>query len=58
MAYLIHVAQSNDNLIISVVSESAPHLRLGAVRDFTLIMKWQQYWSTDAWNATYLRYSM
>ena len=57
MAYLIHVAQSNDNLIISVVSESAPHLRLGAVRDFTLIMKWQQYWSTDAWNATYSTYT-
>src|SRR4051795_845091 len=57
MAYLIHTAQTNDNLIISVVSESAPHLRLGAMRDFTLIMKAQQYWSADAWNATYSTYT-
>jgi phage terminase large subunit len=27
------------------------------MRDFTLIMKAQQYWSTDAWNATYSTYT-
>lgn len=52
MAYLIHVAQSNDNLVISVTSESFPHLRLGAMRDFMTIMKGQRFWDDSAWSAT------
>ncbi|MEI4745891.1 PBSX family phage terminase large subunit [Rhodococcus erythropolis] len=50
LAYLIHVAQSNPNFVISVVSESLPHLKLGAIRDFKNIMKWQKYWDEAAWS--------
>ncbi|WMM74457.1 terminase large subunit [Rhodococcus pyridinivorans] len=50
LAYLIHTAQSNANLLISVVSESLPHLKLGAIRDFKLIMKMQKYWDENAWS--------
>lgn len=50
LAYLIHVAQSNDNLTISVVSESLPHLKLGAIRDFRSIMTMQRYWRDDQWS--------
>lgn len=50
LAYLIHVAQSNADLLISVVSESLPHLKLGAIRDFKTIMKAQRYWSEDSWH--------
>lgn len=57
MAYLIHTAQSNPNLVISVVSESIPHLRLGAMRDFTTIMKWHQYWKESSWNGTFSTYT-
>lgn len=56
VSYLIHIAQSNPNLVISIVSESMPHLRLGSMRDFTLIMKAQRYWSESAWNKTYNTY--
>lgn len=52
MAYLIHVSQSNNDLVISVVSESFPHLRLGAMRDFKTIMKMQKYWDEAAWSST------
>lgn len=50
LAYLIHTAQSNENLLISVVSESLPHLKLGAIRDFKTIMKGQHYWVEDNWS--------
>ncbi|MDV7992074.1 PBSX family phage terminase large subunit [Rhodococcus sp. IEGM 1374] len=50
LAYLIHIAQTNDNFVISVVSESLPHLKLGAIRDFKNIMKWQRYWNEDSWS--------
>ncbi|WOI85984.1 PBSX family phage terminase large subunit [Rhodococcus qingshengii] len=57
MAYLVHTAQSNPNLVISVVSESIPHLRLGAMRDFTTIMKWHRYWKDASWNGTFSTYT-
>jgi len=50
LAYLIHVAQTNPNFIISVVSESLPHLKLGAIRDFKFIMKAQRYWNEADWS--------
>lgn len=50
LAYLIHVASSNDGLVISVVSESLPHLKLGAIRDFKRIMAMQNYWDDKAWH--------
>jgi hypothetical protein len=52
LAYLIHIAQSNDGLVISVVSELLPHLKKGAIRDFTNIRRWQRYWAEDEWSKT------
>ena len=43
--------------VISVVSESMPHLRKGAMRDFQNIMKLQGYWDDKCWNATNSIYS-
>jgi phage terminase large subunit len=40
------------NQVISVVSESMPHLRKGAMRDFESIMRMQGYWEEKRWNAT------
>ncbi|WP_336874393.1 hypothetical protein [Rhodococcus qingshengii] len=48
VAYLIHTAQSNAGLVISIVSESLPHLKKGAIRDFKTIMNMQRYWHDDA----------
>lgn len=38
--------------LTSVVSESIPHLKRGAIRDFKNIMQAQGYWKDNAWNAT------
>ena len=38
--------------LTSVVSESMPHLRRGAIRDFKKIMREQGYWKNDRWNQT------
>lgn len=37
---LIDKATKNSNIEISVVAESIPHLRRGALKDFLNIMKW------------------
>lgn len=49
---LIDYAQTNTNQLISIVSETMPHLRKGAMRDFENIMKEHCYWDQDRWNAT------
>lgn len=49
---LIDYAQINKNELISIVSETMPHLRKGAMRDFENIMKEHGYWSENNWNAT------
>lgn len=41
-----------DPKLTSVTSESTPHLKRGALRDFQNIMKGHKYWKEDAWNAT------
>lgn len=38
--------------LTSVVSESIPHLKRGAIRDFKNIMQAQSYWKDENWNAT------
>lgn len=38
--------------VTSVVSESFPHLKRGAMRDFKNIMQAHHYWKEDRWNAT------
>lgn len=50
---LIHLAQSDKSITLtSVVAESIPHLKRGALRDFKNIMKTQRYWKDELWNAT------
>lgn len=48
----IDYAQTHNNGITSIVSESMPHLKRGAVRDFKNIMQEHKYWREDRWNAT------
>jgi len=52
LQYLIDKAQQRDGIIISVVSESLPHLKLGAMRDFLNIMKGHNYYEESRWNRT------
>ena len=53
LLYLIHLAQSDTKATLtSVVSESFPHLRRGALRDFKNIMQAHHYWKDSLWNAT------
>ena len=40
---------------ISIVAESVPHLRKGAVKDFIKIMKSTGRWNEKAWNRTHLK---
>lgn len=54
---LIDYAQSTENELISVVSESFPHLRRGAMRDFLNIMQEHGYFKDDAWSKTEYTYT-
>jgi len=49
---LIDYAQSRAGELISVVSESFPHLKRGAIRDFMSIMVEHGYFLDDRWNKT------
>lgn len=50
---LIDDAQSDKRpTLTSIVSESYPHLKRGAMRDFKSIMQEHGYWRDDRWNAT------
>ena len=58
MLYLIASAQSDTSpTLASVVSESMPHLRKGAMRDFLNIMKDHKYFKKERWNATNSTYT-
>lgn len=53
LLYLIARAQTDkEKTLTSVVSESIPHLKRGALRDFKNIMQTHRYWKDSAWNAT------
>jgi len=53
IVYLISMAQSDkDVTLASIVSESFPHLKRGAMRDFKNIMQGHGYWVDKRWNAT------
>jgi phage terminase large subunit len=53
LLYLIHEAQTDEEpTLTSIVSESIPHLKRGAMRDFKKIMQTHGYWKDSAWNAT------
>lgn len=51
--WLIALAQSDkEKTLTSICSESIPHLKRGAVRDFKNIMQEHKYWKDNQWNAT------
>ena len=53
LLYLIARAQSDKTpTLTSVVSESIPHLKRGAIRDFKNILQGHKYWKESRWNAT------
>lgn len=53
LLYLIAMAQTDKKkTLTSVVAESTPHLKRGALRDFKNIMKEHNYWKDDLWSAT------
>ena len=54
---LIDYAIRNKNQLISIVSESFPHLKRGAIRDFRNIMEEHRYWNDPSWNETDKIYS-
>ncbi len=56
LAVLIDIAAKNKTEI-SVVSESIPHLRRGAIKDFAKVMQWTGRWVADRWNKTLLTYN-
>lgn len=50
---LINLSQSDKiPKLTSIVSESVPHLKRGAMRDFKNIMREHRYWNSSNWNAT------
>lgn len=49
---LINMAQSDEKpTLTSIVAESVPHLKRGALRDFKLIMQSHGYWTDSRWRA-------
>lgn len=53
LLYLIAKAQSDkEKTLTSIIAESTPHLKRGALRDFKKIMQEHGYWKDDLWNAT------
>ena len=56
LAVLIHIA-AKSKTEISVVSESIPHLRRGAMKDFGKVMQWTNRWRDEGWNKTLLTYT-
>ena len=51
--YLIARAQSDTiPTVTSIISESIPHLKRGAIRDFKNILQAHHYWKDNRWNAT------
>ena len=53
LLYLIALSQCDkEKKLTSVISESTPHLKRGAIRDFKNIMQSHGYWKDKRWNAT------
>lgn len=58
LLYLIALAQSDKNpTLTSVVSESFPHLRRGAIKDFLSIMQEHKYFDDALWSKTDFTYT-
>jgi phage terminase large subunit len=58
LAVLINKAIVQPNLEISVVAESIPHLRRGALRDFIKILKWTNRFDDNQFNKSLLIYQL
>ena len=54
---LIDIAIKNPNKEISVVSESVPHLRRGAMKDFVKILHMTGRFVPSQWNKTLMKYT-
>lgn len=52
LLWCIQYAQTHDNELISVVSESFPHLKRGVIRDFLNILEGHGYFKESNWNKT------
>lgn len=52
LLWLIQRCQQNENELWSVVSETFPHLKRGAIRDFLYIMNEHKYYKDQNWNKT------
>lgn len=57
LIWLINYAQTHEGELISVVSESFPHLKRGAIRDFLAIMQGHNYFVDKLWNKTDYTYT-
>ena len=57
LVWLIDYGQTSKAEIMTVVAESHPHLKLGAIRDFRNIMVSQGYWDDNSWNASNSTYT-
>lgn len=58
LIYLIALAQTDAKpTLTSVVSESFPHLKRGAIRDFLAIMQEHKYFNDNLWNKTDYTYT-
>ena len=57
LLWLIDYAQGVDNELISVVSESFPHLKRGVMRDLLSIMEQHNYFKPSRWNKTNYTYT-
>lgn len=58
LIWLISLAQQDKKpTLTSVVSESFPHLKRGAIRDFLMIMEDRGYFKDDQWNKTDYTYT-
>ena len=54
---LIDQAQTNKGKLISVTSESMPHLKRGAMRDFLNILQGHNYFESKSWNKSDFTYN-
>lgn len=54
---LIDISTKEKGVDTSIVAESIPHLKRGAIKDFKKIMSDTNRWYSDRWNATDFKYT-
>jgi phage terminase large subunit len=55
--FLIYICFAFHNKVITVVSESVPHLEIGVIRIFESILKGIEMYEPDRWNSAQKRYT-